>query len=154
MKSITSTGTRSARGFSLVELMVALVVFAIGMSMAAPAFLDLRQRQSLQGGAEEYMALLAERRNDAIKNNQTLEIDFNTIAARLPTGVTVAVAPSMGNAGVVEIDPKRGTLADLNSAGSVTLQAGSYQLRFNVNVLGRGSICSPSGYAVPGYGAC
>lgn len=153
MKFIQNPGSQRSRGVTLVELMVALIVFAIGVSMAAPAFFDFRQRQALKGGVEEYMALLAERRMDAIKNNQSLTIDFNTVATRLPAGVTVAVAPSMGTAGVVRIDPKRGTLSNLTSGGSVTLQAGTYQLRFNVNVLGRGSVCSPSSN-VPGYGAC
>jgi len=149
-----ATTHRTSRGVTLIELMVALAVFAIGVSMAAPAFFEFRQRQAIKAGAEEYMAFLAERRFDAVKTNQVTEVDFTTVATRLPGGVTVAVAPSMGNAGVVAIDPRRGTLMNLADVGSVTLANGQYRLRFNVNALARGSICVPSGPSIGGYAAC
>ncbi len=144
-------------GFTLIELLVTLVVLGVAIAIALPSFTGYRQRQALKAAAEEYVSLLAERRQEAIRSNVITEVDFRTLSAagRLPPGVQVTAAPSMGTDGVVRIDPRRGTLTDLASAGSVTLGIGDYSLRFDVSAVGRGSVCVPSGsQSVPGYRGC
>jgi len=56
-------------------------------------------------------------------------------------------------------DPSTGTLTSAGDAGSVTIAsptpALNYQLRIDVNALGRVSVCIPAGAkALPGYQAC
>lgn len=77
---------------------------------------------------------------------------------------TWAGDPTMGNngtagAGVVVIDPKLGLITETGDAGTVTVNANNgavnYRLNFDISVLGRASVCVPSGSpAIPGYGSC
>lgn len=146
-------------GFTLVELLITLIVMAVLIAIAAPSFTTYRQRQSIKAAAEEYVSLLAEQRLEAVKRNQPQVVDFTTVAARLPRGVTVALdATPMSDGeddGKVAIDPKLGILAEDSEPGSLTVSLGTYSLRFAVNLMGRGSVCVPSGApAVPGYAEC
>jgi prepilin-type N-terminal cleavage/methylation domain-containing protein len=150
-------GTRNQRGVSLIELMVTLIVLAVAIAIAAPSFTGYRQRQAVKAAAEEYVSLMAEQRMEAVKRNEVRAIDFRTVAARLPAAAVVGT-PTMtdgGEAGVVRIDPKRGILANTSTPGGIVVQVGDYQLRFNVNRVGRPSVCRPSSaQSIPGYPVC
>lgn len=150
-------GTRNQHGVSLIELMVTLIVLAVAIAIAAPSFTGYRQRQAVKAAAEEYVSLMAEQRMEAVKRNEVRAIDFRTVAARLPATAVVGT-PTMtdgGVAGVVRIDPKRGILANTSAPGGIVVQVGDYQLRFNVNRVGRPSVCRPSSaQSIPGYPVC
>lgn len=150
--------TRNQRGVSLIELMITLIVLAVAIAIAAPSFAGYRQRQAVKAAAEEYVSLMAEQRMEAVKRNEARAVDFRTVAARLPAAAQVIGAPTMtdgGVAGVVRIDPKRGILANTSAPGGIVVQVGDYQLRFNVNRVGRPSVCRPpSAQSISGYPVC
>lgn len=57
---------RSARGFTLVELLVVLAIAALVLTLSIPALLDLVARQRLEGEARELTLLLRRARQEAL----------------------------------------------------------------------------------------
>ncbi|WP_277811742.1 GspH/FimT family pseudopilin [Chromohalobacter canadensis] len=55
-----------SRGFSLLELLIVLVIFAIMASIAVPSFQSLRQQQQLTDASNELVAALRLARGEAI----------------------------------------------------------------------------------------
>jgi hypothetical protein len=64
--------------------------------------------------------------------------------------------PTFGTDTAFVIDPKTGTLSDINDSGSIQLTVPrGYGVAVQVNALGRASLCTPSGKkALSGVGAC
>ncbi|MBZ5877540.1 GspH/FimT family pseudopilin [Chromohalobacter israelensis] len=56
----------NVRGFSLLELLIVLVIFAIMASIAVPSFQSLRQQQQLTDASNELVAALRLARGEAI----------------------------------------------------------------------------------------
>lgn len=62
-------GSRPARGFSLVELMVALLLVGVFLTMGVPAFAIFLQNSQIRGAAESTLAGLQLARAEAIRRN-------------------------------------------------------------------------------------
>jgi len=56
--------------------------------------------------------------------------------------------------GRITINPRDGMISDSSETGNIILGIDNYQLRFSVSILGRSSICSPTGHSVTGYRDC
>ena len=54
------------KGFSLVELMVAVAVLAILLAAAAPSFAEFFDRARLRGAADDVTSLIATARGEAV----------------------------------------------------------------------------------------
>jgi type IV fimbrial biogenesis protein FimT len=65
------------RGFTLIELMVTLVVFAILVAMAAPSFADFFERYRLRSAVDDTIAVFAQARQAAVEadRNVTVKVD-------------------------------------------------------------------------------
>lgn len=70
MKSGVTRRSRRARGFTLIELMVAVAVIAILATVAAPSFQEIMHRNRLTAAANEYVAALQTARMEAIRRNR------------------------------------------------------------------------------------
>lgn len=66
------TGARpsAVRGFTLVELMVALAMLAVLMAVAAPDFREAAARARITGAANELLAAVQLARTEAVRQNQ------------------------------------------------------------------------------------
>lgn len=62
------------RGFTLIELMVVVVVLAIGLMLAIPSFNEIRQRSALRGSADQAVSFWANARFEALKRNQRIKV--------------------------------------------------------------------------------
>lgn len=62
------------RGFSLIELMVAIAVLAIGLMVAIPSFNETRQRNALRGASDQIVSFWANARFEALKRNQPIRV--------------------------------------------------------------------------------
>lgn len=62
----------AARGFTLVELIVTVAVFAILMAVAVPSFQTTMQRNRLTTQANELLAAVQASRSEALRLNQTV----------------------------------------------------------------------------------
>lgn len=70
-------GTPIARGFTLIEVLVALVILAIAMALGIPALSHLVNRSRLEGSARELAVLSQRARLEAIKRRvrTVVEVD-------------------------------------------------------------------------------
>jgi len=69
---------RAARGFTLVELMVTLLVLAILLGLAVPSFRDAALSSRLTGYANDLVASVQIARSEAIKRNATVTLCAST----------------------------------------------------------------------------
>ena len=77
------------RGFTLIELVVTLIVLAIIMAIAAPSVADLRDRQALRGTADSLMTAVGLARQEAIKRNALVRVDFQPLGNGVCVGAAV-----------------------------------------------------------------
>ncbi|MGY0632649.1 GspH/FimT family pseudopilin [Luteimonas sp. A478] len=61
-------------GFTLIELMVTVAVLAILVTLAAPSFQELTNRNNLVSGTNEMIALLQSARLEAVRRNARVEV--------------------------------------------------------------------------------
>ena len=105
--------SRRARGFTLIELMVATVILAIVLGMALPSFLTMMQNSKLGTAAKSYLVGLQTARTEAIRQN--LPVQFVMTNTAIAAGIeTSAVADAAGKSWVVRA-------TNPASAGSYTL---------------------------------
>lgn len=69
---------RSERGFTLLELIVAIVVIAIVTAIGFPMFLSFQRAQETDGGAREIVVALNQARQLAITNNTSFSVELQT----------------------------------------------------------------------------
>ena len=144
----------------MIELMTVMVVVAILAVLAIPAFGEQLARRRLEGVATDMTADLQYARTQAVStrgdirfrttSTTTYVIDnaagtttYKTVT--LPAGVTVT------NALTVTYDQLRGA-ANVTSLALASAQT-SATMQVDVNVMGRASLCSPSG-SLKGYATC
>ncbi len=73
MDSSSGTMVRN-RGFTLIELMIAVVIVAIGVALAVPTYQNTVQKRRVTGAAESIAAFLTLAQGEAIKRNETIAI--------------------------------------------------------------------------------
>lgn len=162
-------------GVTLIELVVAIAVLAILATLAAPSFVEFAERQALRGAVDNLSAAVATAKEEAIKRDRPVRVDFRAMGSAVCVGATTATAgcdcsaaacpivtypererdlkrvalvgaPTFGADTGFVIDPKTGTLDDLGDAGSVQLgTAKGYGVTLRVNAMGRMSTCTPAG---------
>ncbi len=62
-----------SRGFTLIELMIGIVLFALVLMLALPGFTTMLQNSKLRNAGESILAGLQTARAEALKRNQTVE---------------------------------------------------------------------------------
>lgn len=65
------------RGFTLIELMIVLVIAALLMLVAAPAFSTFMARQQLAGDVNQLLSVMTFARSEAIKQRQPITVRFS-----------------------------------------------------------------------------
>jgi len=147
------------RGFTLIELMVALGVASVLMALAVPSFFESTARARLQGAINELAIDLQYARSQAVRERAPVTLTVAASGARytianatstlkavtLPTGVTLTADAS------VSYDALRGMAPATVFNAAVAGASGN--LRVSTNAVGRVQVCAPS-TAFGGYAAC
>lgn len=74
--------TGRPKGFTLVELMVAMAVLAILLVMAIPSFNDFRRRAVMRGAADQISSFWGDAKFEAVRRNTMVKVGFVTDAAK------------------------------------------------------------------------
>lgn len=180
MKASFFTSSRQ-KGVTLIELMIAVVVFAILAALAVPSFQGLIERKNLQGAAEKLFADMQFAKSEAIKRNQPVYISFDETAGSQCYGLSLGAACACNTAGSCMIDVER--VVNMTEFPNVKLDASFASTSFNprrgtafsghvffnndyaagvkLSSLGKITICAPTGADLPSgttalsnYSAC
>ena len=65
------------KGFTLLELMIVMVIVAIGVALAVPAYQDIIQRRETTSKAEQLSAFLAYAQSEAVKTNEMISVQLS-----------------------------------------------------------------------------
>ena len=160
---------RPLQGLTLIELVMALGMIAVLMSLALPSFGNIMARHRLKAGAEQLSMDLAELRLLAAQRGQPMHLNLSAGAewcyalavasgcdCRVPQGCQLKTVRAKDHPGVtllqtedLRIDPQAG-----GSGGSALLQGSDgARLRISLSPLGRAKVCAPAA-AVAGFAAC
>jgi prepilin-type N-terminal cleavage/methylation domain-containing protein len=83
---------KQERGFSLIELMVAIVVFGLLIGFSVPSYQHYALTQKLRGTSENLVQTIQLQRSRAMATGRDVDINFNTAA---PAAWTVMSAGRM-----------------------------------------------------------
>jgi type IV fimbrial biogenesis protein FimT len=82
--SVRSRGTTPYcsrhRGFSLVEIMMSLVLVAIGLALALPSYRDMVEKRQVTNGAEQLASFINTAQGVAMKTNQVVTVSYSRTA--------------------------------------------------------------------------
>ncbi len=76
--SVFQTLSKGKSGFTLIEMMIVIAVFAMMAAIAIPAFMSLLPGMRLNGAARQIMGDLMAARMDAVKQNNEVRVFFNS----------------------------------------------------------------------------
>lgn len=85
------------RGFTLIELMVAVAVLAILMTIAAPSLSSFFDRGRLRGAADDVVSLVSTARGEAVKTGRDARISVGGTTAAWCVGANQLAAPAAGS---------------------------------------------------------
>jgi len=125
----TESSSRPARrkqisGFTLIELVIVVVIVAIGVTLAAPTFRSITEKRQLTSAAEGVASLMSIAQSAAVKFNQDVVVniqrtDFDTwcIGATLGATACDCAEANVAAANFCDINgvPRRVTHADVVS---------------------------------------
>lgn len=120
---------RSGRGFTLIEMVVAITLLAIAASVATPAFNDAIQHHRVHQAALRVSADLRLARRTAQHTGQTVHVDLDTDAH------TVTIRDMMD-------------LEKSDQSQTLSLQGSTYQCQISDIDLGGGNTITINGYGI------
>lgn len=88
----------SARGVTLIELMVTIAVLAILLTLAAPSFSEFFERTRLRAAVDDVQNLLASARSAAVQTDRDVAVAFGGTTAAWCVGARAALDPATAGA--------------------------------------------------------
>ena len=109
------------RGFTLLELMVAIAVLAILATVGVPSFRDLIQNNRVTTQTNELVTALSFARTEAVKRGRPVEV---TVSQAAPGwSATVVLAPGTADEDTLRVFDRAGSSVTLDAGGAVEFTA-------------------------------
>lgn len=76
-------------GFTLTELVITILVFAVLAVVSVPNFVELRERQALRGAMDNFTVAVGQAKMEAIKRGEMVRVEFNEVGDTVCMGANV-----------------------------------------------------------------
>lgn len=128
------------KGFTVIELMIALAVVALFTSLALPSYRNLLEKRQVTSGAEQLKAFLSAAQLESVKRNESLAVAYSRSAVdSWCLGVTVGTAacdctiadPSDSGACLVDGELRVFSNANLNHPGIMSGMSGDGSIAYD-----------------------
>lgn len=142
--------TRSARGFTLVELLVTLTILVIGLMIAVPSMIGFQRSAELTAAANTLTSAINAARSEAMKRNVRAMVAPATGSA-WSAGYVVFVDADLDNArgaGDITVTTQPAPPANLEVVGTGTAAASPPYVRFDGSGFTRDSAGAPASLAI------
>ena len=73
-------GLSRQRGFSIIEVMMSVMLLAIGAALALPSYREMVEKRQLTHGAEQILAFVNTAQGEATKQNEILTVSYSRTA--------------------------------------------------------------------------
>ncbi|HEY9868788.1 MAG TPA: GspH/FimT family protein [Candidatus Obscuribacterales bacterium] len=92
MSTPLTKGSRTSRGFSVIELVIVIVIVAVLAAMAGPSFREYIASQRIKNASFDLIAALAFARSEALKRNANVHLCAG--GTNWATGWTIRIGPN------------------------------------------------------------
>lgn len=120
----------SSAGFSIIEMMIALLLIAIGSALALPSYQSMVEKRHLTRGAEQLLAFMNSAQSRSIQWNQRLNVSWNRtndtewcVGANLGTTVCNCTVTDTTSAAFCDINDARWIFDDELAGDRVLLKS-------------------------------
>lgn len=79
----------SNKGFTLLEVLIVIAIFAVGMAIALPSIMEMGQRGKIKNAARQLKDQMAKARVSAIELNIPMVVVFDPIVGGVSTGYQI-----------------------------------------------------------------
>jgi type IV fimbrial biogenesis protein FimT len=112
-------------GFTIIELMTAVVIAGVLLVIAMPSFRDMLEKRRVEGQANELVADLAYAKSEAVQRNRSVEVRTGGAGTCYTVAVMTSATPPVGNCNCAAAVGSRCTVAGAIELKTVSLTGGA-----------------------------